>query len=553
MAARSMNPLAQISTRHLPQTVQADPRQVENNAGGFTFEVTLETRLRRFLTIGTEGGSYYVGETALTKDNAQVVLNAAEHNTRLLVDLAVEISVAGRAPKNDQAIFAIAAASALGDVEGRRYALDAVSKVCRTGTHLFQFAAFREQFGGWGRGTRRAVAGWYESKDADALAYQMVKYRQRDGWSQRDLLRLAHPNASSPAHAGLYDWVCKRDADGVTPALIGWFEAAQAATKPAQWNDIIYSAADAGARLSWEMLPDAARKEHTVWRTLLDTQSLPLGALLRQLPTLTRLDALTGEHKRMVRDLLGNEQAIKAARIHPIKVLLALKTYALGRSERGTTSWTPDRHIVDALDAMFYKAFGNVEPTGKRTLLALDVSGSMQASAGGLPLSCREVVAAMALVTLATEPHCEVVGFTNRGWKTDGANRWSGWGSYASTIEKLDITPRRRLDDVVNYTAGLPMGGTDCALPMLWAEAHGHVFDTISVWTDNETWAGSVHPHQALKQYRQRVNAQARFAVVAVTPTRFSIADPADAGSLDISGFDSAVPQILADFSRGVL
>ena len=33
--------------------------------------------------------------------------------------------------------------------------------------------------------------------------------------------------------------------------------------------------------------------------------------------------------------------------------------------------------IVDALDKAFYLSFGSVEATGKRVLLALDVSGSM--------------------------------------------------------------------------------------------------------------------------------------------------------------------------------
>jgi 60 kDa SS-A/Ro ribonucleoprotein len=32
----------------------------------------------------------------------------------------------------------------------------------------------------------------------------------------------------------------------------------------------------------------------------------------------------------------------------------------------------------------------------------------------------------------------------------------------------------------------------------------------------------------------------------------FSIADPDDAGMLDVVGFDSAVPQVIADFGAGV-
>ena len=71
------------------------------------------------------------------------------------------------------------------------------------------------------------------------------------------------------------------------------------------------------------------------------------------------------------------------------------------------------REIVDALDAAFYTAFENVEPTGKRLLLALDVSGSMVGGrVAGVPgLTPRDASAALALVTAATEPRYEIVGF----------------------------------------------------------------------------------------------------------------------------------------------
>jgi 60 kDa SS-A/Ro ribonucleoprotein len=36
-----------------------------------------------------------------------------------------------------------------------------------------------------------------------------------------------------------------------------------------------------------------------------------------------------------------------------------------------------------------------------------------------------------------------------------------------------------------------------------------------------------------------------------MTATRFTIADPSDAGMLDVAGFDVSVPQVVADFSRG--
>lgn len=39
--------------------------------------------------------------------------------------------------------------------------------------------------------------------------------------------------------------------------------------------------------------------------------------------------------------------------------------------------------------------------------------------------------------------------------------------------------------------------------------------------------------------------------VVGMTSNGFSIADPNDAGMLDVVGFDSAAPALIADFSAG--
>jgi 60 kDa SS-A/Ro ribonucleoprotein len=66
--------LSAINLRDTPQSQPADPRQVPNSAGGYTFSVAPLERLRRFLVLGTEGGTYYAAERELTKANAEVVL-----------------------------------------------------------------------------------------------------------------------------------------------------------------------------------------------------------------------------------------------------------------------------------------------------------------------------------------------------------------------------------------------------------------------------------------------------------------------------------------------
>ena len=99
----------------------------------------------------------------------------------------------------------------------------------------------------------------------------------------------------------------------------------------------------------------------------------------------------------------------------------------------------------------------------------------------------------------------------------------------------------------------LPFGGTDCALPMRYAQAHRRKIDTFVIYTDSETWAGDIHPAQALRDYRQASGIDARLVVVGMVSNGFSIADPNDPGMLDVVGFDTATPQLISDFASGAL
>jgi 60 kDa SS-A/Ro ribonucleoprotein len=542
------DPLRGVSTRRSPQSQpDTDPavaaRQVANAAGGYVFAVGDETKIHRFLTLGVEGGTFYATEREITQANAATVLSVARARGEWLVSQIVEISTAGRAPRNGPALFALAAVAGLGDEAARKAALAALPAVARTGTHLFTFVTYVAQFRGWGGGLRRAVGRWYLDKDVDDLAYQLVKYRQRAGWSHRDVLRQAHPDfhrPSDPARSALFDWVV----DGVladdAPDLVHAFATAQRADLPADGlADLI-----ANYPLSWEMLPDAARTPDT-WKALI-RKGMPQTALMRQLPTLTRAGVFENrELRKIVCDQLADAERLRRGRVHPVNVLVAAKTYAAGRSPRGSGTWTPDRHVVDALDEAFYAAFRAVEPTGKRTLVALDVSGSMTwETIGGTLITPREASGALALVTLATESDSDVVAFTG--------GRYLGrhYGT-PEPISELAISPRQRLDDVLSTLAGLHAGPTDCAAPFLWASERGRDYDTVIIYTDNESWSGEVHVHQALAEYRRKVGHDVRLAIVALTATEYSVADPADPHSIDIAGFDAAVPNLLADFSAG--
>jgi 60 kDa SS-A/Ro ribonucleoprotein len=555
-----MRYLKRHGTRRVPQWAPIPGSgQVPNSAGGFTWALDAWARLRRFLVLGSEGGSYYASEWKLTRENARAVESCLAEDGLRTVDAIVRVSEEGRAPKNDPAIFALAMAAGIGDEPTRKAALDALPRVCRTGTHLFQFASFVDGFRGWGRSLRRGIGHWYAAQPVASLAYQAVKYRQREGVTHRDLLRLSHParqvSAGNPTleltaeHDRLFEWIVRGGQTNGLPEVIEGYVRAQAAETPAETAALVRE---------FRLPREGVRSEHLtstdVWAALLE--DMPMTALIRNLATMTRVGVIApgSDGKATVVAQLGDRERIRRARIHPIALLAALRTYAAGCGVRGRNTWNPVREVVDALDAAFYTAFANVDPTGVRFLLALDVSGSMESgSVAGVPgLTPRDASAALALVTAATEPHCETVGFFagKGGWKSRTKSQWD-WLEQGLT--PLAISPRQRLDDVVKTVSDLPFGGTDCALPMLYAQAQEREIDAFVIYTDSETWAGDIQPAQALRTYRRVSGIDARLVVVGMVSNGFSIADPVDAGMLDVVGFDTATPQLISDFARGAL
>jgi 60 kDa SS-A/Ro ribonucleoprotein len=404
-----------VSTKATPQDQPIlGTAQVANAAGGYVWALDDWARLDRFLVLGSEGGTFYITEKALTIDNAAAVRRCLTADGPRVVQQVVAIATAGRAPKADPAIFVLAMCAKLGDEATRKAAYAALPAVCRTGTHLLHFAAYAQGFGGWGRGMRKAVAAWFNDRPARDLAYQLVKYGNRDGWSTRDLLRLAHPRAASPSHDRLFAWVTSgalTDAARADEAL-----ALVAATEELKRaTDVATAAALVRThRLPREAVPTTWLTFAEIWEALL--ADMPMTAMIRNLATMTRVGLLKSGSAaaRTVIDRLGDRDRLRKAKVHPIAVLAALTTYRSGHGARGAGTWAPVAAVVDALDAAFYHAFAAVVPSGKRTLLALDVSGSMAGGAiAGVPgLTPRIGSAAMALVTAATERHHQFVAFT---------------------------------------------------------------------------------------------------------------------------------------------
>ncbi|WP_237108716.1 TROVE domain-containing protein [Nonomuraea sp. MG754425] len=550
------DPLAAVSAIATPQSRPLPGRtdQVQNAAGGYVFAKDLWTRLEDFLILGTTGGTYYVSADTLTAENAGVLFEAIGEDGPRVVELLTAVSTARppRAPKQRPALFALAACYAKGDAGTRQAAKAALAKVARTTDHLAQFFGYYKNLGGKptargtaptvGRSLRTALGSWFLTGSADAVAFRACKARQRrtpqgEAFDLRDVLRIAHPAADDEQRATLFGWIAGNVGDDrareVLPA-VDRFLTAKAVTTPAEAVEVVTT-----AKVPWEFLPDSVLRDPSVWEALIETVGLT--ALIRNLARMTRLGTLEPMAEATSRTVarLTDREAILRARIHPMDAWLAMRVYRSGVAQpnpRATRQrWDPVPAVLDALEETYELAFGTVEPSGKRLLVAVDSSGSMSwggsLQVGGSPIGTPyEVGNAMAVMLARIE----------RG------------GVHVIDVDvsvhASKVTPRTNLREIASWRPS--GGGTDLSLPFTWARERGMQADGIVVFTDNETWAGRSHPAQALHAYRDAVNPAARVVVVSMSATGHSIGDPNDQGVLNVAGLDASLPLVVTGFLR---
>jgi len=506
-----------------PQNQPARPDQTPNHAGGYAFDVTPWQQLERFLILGSVAGTYYVAAKDLTTENIGVIETCLKLDGPRAVQMAVDISQQGRAIKNDPAILVLAVATTSKDDSLKQQVRQSINAVCRTGTHILHFVAYADALRKWGRALRNTVKAWYENQDVNRLAYQMVKYQSRDKWAHADLIRLSHVGSDDPDRKALYDWALHGKREGVTyPKIVDAFEEAKTAL-PARIVSLIET-----SDLSREMIPTDKLNDPAVAKAL--ALHSPITALIRNLGNFTKLGLLAPQEGVLEHILtqLRSKEALNRGRVHPIDILLALKTYASGHGVRGQSTWSPVPQVIDALNDAFYLACETVEPMRKRLLLAVDCSGSMHSEITLTPgFSAAQASTAMALVTARTEPLYSTVAF-------------------GTAVHEWSISPKQRLDDVLR---SLPNGGgTDVAAPIRWAAEKKLNVDAILIYTDSETWAGNTHPYQAMNQYRKAINSNARLMILATAATKISVAAPDDPQSLTVVGFDASVPEVIRTF-----
>ena len=489
--------------------------QVKNNSGGYVFSVSDKSLLERFLIIGSETPTFYQTARELTRQNAQQIEKLWADNPDLVIEVLTSIVNERRAPKVSPALFVLALGTLAADVKTRKRVYALIPTIVKNASQLFEFVSYVRGLGkGWGRGLLTAIKAFYKRKD---IAYQVIKYRNRSGFTHKDMVVVSHAHVP----ANVFKWLKKdpltvREFDSLPPKILE-FEAVQAD----------YKQLEKYPELPWEAVPTEALNDPWTWKVLLP--GMPETALIRNLAKMTAVGVLKplSKEEGIVIDKLS-----KLKTIHPVNILVAQKVYASGRGLRGSLTWLPNQNIVAALETAFYNAFQHVQPAGKRYMIGLDVSGSMSQNrldTVATGFTAREAAGAMAMSILRTEPRTYLHGFS-------------------TSFVDLNITKGDTLSQMTEKVRHLPFARTNVAVPMLHATQHELEVDTFVILTDNEANYGNVHPYQALKDYRKASGIDAGLVVAAMTPTPFTVADPRDHKSLDIVGFDAAMPKLISMF-----
>lgn len=506
------------------QTEQDRPDQVQNNAGGYAFKISDVNRLNRFLILGTTGGTYYCSEKEYTKDNLDFVISMIKLKGISIVEEALRVSEGGLSPKQSPFIITLALCFVHGDNATKHAASKYFNRIIRTGKQLLEFVGYVKSYRSLGRLVRTTISNWYNNHSN--LPLQVTKYRNNNTSkvsSHDKVLKLAHIKPKDNKVNTLFNWVLNKNE--ITPEIELEMSDKEYFRLPLSLHCISKSTTEESLlniiRLyspTMDMIP-TTRLSEEVYKELIP--NLPLNTLLRNINNISRKGIINGDIKDIIIDKFSNKEAIQKARLHPLNILLASLNFKDVNSD-----------IRTVVDNMFIDSFKECQPINKKISLNFDVSGSMKGSMvnGSKTLNAISACAAYGLVLKKLE-------------KTNIDSY-----QFDHTYTSFDLRSDDNIESVIRKATDRPFGNTDCSLPMTYATKNNIYYDCFIVMTDNETWYGSIHPYQALKEYRKKVNKNAKLIVLATSSTEFSIADPNDTGMLDICGFSSDVFQVINSF-----
>lgn len=225
---------------------------------------------------------------------------------------------------------------------------------------------------------------------------------------------------------------------------------------------------------------DEEKKSMTaeMWSDFVNNPKVEYFALLRNLNNIAEQSDSSTLTKAL--EVLTNEQRIKRSMVLPFRFAVARKLFMgdiMGRGKKANFS----AQIISALDKAMDISLSNVPEFAGKTLVAVDVSGSMSADATNAHMSCSEIAGLFAAALF--KKNADLMSFDTHGRYV----RVSPNDSISTIAEKI-------------YKSG--SGGTSFAAIF---ETASKVYDRVIILSDMQSWKDDTQ--YGLKEYRERFSA----------------------------------------------
>jgi 60 kDa SS-A/Ro ribonucleoprotein len=225
---------------------------------------------------------------------------------------------------------------------------------------------------------------------------------------------------------------------------------------------------------------NVAEAKATAWKDLILEEKIAQFALLRNLRNI--VEQTDPRTINAACSLLVKPSRIKDSKILPFRYYTAYKELKAGHPG--------SRTVLDSIQCAFDIACSNVPDLGGKTLIALDVSGSMKGSSFGYGQrkgsdSPFEIGALFAGVIAKSTPNSDLVIFS-------------------SDCKEYKVDPKKSVFETVRAIERVAQfGGTSFHSVYRWAESNNTAYDRIIFLSDGEAWMGYEAAQRSLDRYNQ--------------------------------------------------
>jgi len=464
---------------------------------------------------------------------------------------------------------------------------------------------------GMGSIVQRCFRNWL-AQPIGFVAYQLTKYNNRHSFAVPDLIKLVRPKPISAEHSLLFQWLLARASKECPPEKLAALEAEvkskisgmpAAAIAIRETNLLVKALSDEAkadaikvkaiktSRAVREIVP-TEWYDKAVWTALLD--DMPTTALLRNLGQMSKQGVFGTQQYpdkgaiKVAYDKLVNRDIITHSRVHPLRVLIAQRSYGMGHSQAANAArksdyaWPVFPKLLEAVEVAFELSFGNVKSTAKTVLFAHDISRSMSfegsaavswdaSRALGIPvdqlyateienqrkygrqyglgmITASELVGVIAMILMRKSANMIHTVFSIKDPARDMAlTRWNLPEN--NLLLRSPLTPASSLADFDALSKTNVFGATNLSLPIDYCLQNNLYPDAIVIGTDYEMNCGR-QPMEAMNELRKAAKKPIKFIVAATSLPRLpgSIVDQFDANCLDVAGASADVATVIQEF-----